>query len=114
MIRRPPRSTLFPYTTLFRSQSRRGYFLIAHTAFPGYGNGNGDFGPTHLLGTKAELLGSWMLEVDTSGEVKAAAINDKTVLRGLPSQTKELRGIIVESVGDSTTITIPEKFPPGS
>src|SRR5260370_7420349 len=24
MIRRPPRSTLFPYTTLFRSQVRRG------------------------------------------------------------------------------------------
>src|SRR5258708_11160658 len=24
MIRRPPRSTLFPYTTLFRSPSRRG------------------------------------------------------------------------------------------
>src|SRR5258708_18676948 len=24
MIRRPPRSTLFPYTTLFRSQSRKG------------------------------------------------------------------------------------------
>src|SRR2546427_4409688 len=24
MIRRPPRSTLFPYTTLFRSQSRPG------------------------------------------------------------------------------------------
>src|SRR5258705_8193773 len=26
MIRRPPRSTLFPYTTLFRSSSRRGNF----------------------------------------------------------------------------------------
>src|SRR5260221_3654350 len=25
MIRRPPRSTLFPYTTLFRSQRRRKY-----------------------------------------------------------------------------------------
>src|SRR3712207_7757977 len=25
MIRRPPRSTLFPYTTLFRSQARRGH-----------------------------------------------------------------------------------------
>src|SRR2546430_5798573 len=25
MIRRPPRSTLFPYTTLFRSQERRGH-----------------------------------------------------------------------------------------
>src|SRR2546422_3578192 len=24
MIRRPPRSTLFPYTTLFRSEKRRG------------------------------------------------------------------------------------------
>src|SRR5256885_9418711 len=24
MIRRPPRSTLFPYTTLFRSEQRRG------------------------------------------------------------------------------------------
>src|SRR5258708_11282014 len=28
MIRRPPRSTLFPYTTLFRS----GYFSITHNA----------------------------------------------------------------------------------
>src|SRR5258708_32054557 len=27
MIRRPPRSTLFPYTTLFRSQSRPGIRL---------------------------------------------------------------------------------------
>src|SRR3712207_8832739 len=25
MIRRPPRSTLFPYTTLFRSNNRMGY-----------------------------------------------------------------------------------------
>src|SRR2546430_4585531 len=25
MIRRPPRSTLFPYTTLFRSRSQNGY-----------------------------------------------------------------------------------------
>src|SRR2546430_11688347 len=27
MIRRPPRSTLFPYTTLFRSQERRAALL---------------------------------------------------------------------------------------
>src|SRR3712207_8827851 len=26
MIRRPPRSTLFPYTTLFRSDGRQGHF----------------------------------------------------------------------------------------
>src|SRR3712207_7880299 len=30
MIRRPPRSTLFPYTTLFRSAARR----VARPAFP--------------------------------------------------------------------------------
>src|SRR3712207_8206270 len=37
MIRRPPRSTLFPYTTLFRSRSfgehmRRAYLLVAVVA----------------------------------------------------------------------------------
>src|SRR2546426_6401318 len=29
MIRRPPRSTLFPYTTLFRSDARQGALLLA-------------------------------------------------------------------------------------
>src|SRR5258708_10093975 len=37
MIRRPPRSTLFPYTTLFRSllkyEASRGFF-VAPSAFP--------------------------------------------------------------------------------
>src|SRR5256885_5344252 len=28
MIRRPPRSTLFPYTTLFRSKGRRGILNV--------------------------------------------------------------------------------------
>src|SRR5260370_29813536 len=31
MIRRPPRSTLFPYTTLFRSQVRKKRALAART-----------------------------------------------------------------------------------
>src|SRR5688572_32063316 len=32
MIRRPPRSTLFPYTTLFRSEPRGGAGLEQHLA----------------------------------------------------------------------------------
>src|SRR3712207_6893923 len=32
MIRRPPRSTLFPYTTLFRSRLRRGDRISHHDA----------------------------------------------------------------------------------
>ncbi|KAF2108987.1 hypothetical protein BDV96DRAFT_652228 [Lophiotrema nucula] len=104
------------YITVHRvhPQTRKGYFLIAHTAFPGYGNGNGGFPPTILPGTKAKLIGAWNLEVDNSPETRKAVIGDKKTLRGLPSQTKELRGINIEQVGDSTKISIPDKFPPGS
>src|SRR5437660_2538634 len=31
MIRRPPRSTLFPYTTLFRSAHADGWFIVFDT-----------------------------------------------------------------------------------
>src|SRR5260370_28571800 len=34
MIRRPPRSTLFPYTTLFRSGPASGYSTKTHPQFP--------------------------------------------------------------------------------
>ena len=104
------------YITVHRidPRTRKGYFLIAHTAFPGCGNDNGGFGPTHLPGTKAKLIGSWTLEVDASAATKAAIIGDKTMLKGLPSQTKELEGITIHSPGLDSTINIPEHFPPGS
>src|SRR5256885_6263657 len=35
MIRRPPRSTLFPYTTLFRSVAEVAEIMIPRTATPG-------------------------------------------------------------------------------
>src|SRR5258705_6501597 len=34
MIRRPPRSTLFPYTTLFRSASSSCHSIFARSDFP--------------------------------------------------------------------------------
>src|SRR3712207_7437086 len=34
MIRRPPRSTLFPYTTLFRSRGRPGRAAVVRTGRP--------------------------------------------------------------------------------
>src|SRR3989449_7113677 len=37
MIRRPPRSTLFPYTTLFRSVHERGDGRPGHRDLPGRG-----------------------------------------------------------------------------
>src|SRR5260221_13551187 len=40
MIRRPPRSTLFPYTTLFRSEGVRGFWSLIVTQFEGAFNDN--------------------------------------------------------------------------
>lgn len=104
------------YVTVHRvhPESRKGYFLIAHTAFPGYGNGNGSFNPVHLAGTRARHLGSWMLEVDDSEEAKETALGDKKYLRGLPSRVIDLPGIRMEVNGSDTIITVREKFPPGS
>ncbi|KAF2645816.1 glycogen debranching enzyme [Massarina eburnea CBS 473.64] len=104
------------YITVHRvnPHTRKGYYLIAHTAFPGYGNDNGGFGPATLPGTQAKLVGSWNLEVDNSPETRAATIGDKKLLRGLPSETKELHGITIETSGSDTTIKIPDFFPPGS
>src|SRR2546422_6836815 len=41
MIRRPPRSTLFPYTTLFRSEARRPLDAGAQVAVLGVAGGRG-------------------------------------------------------------------------
>lgn len=104
------------YITVHRvhPESRKGYFLIAHTAFPGYGNGNGAFSSVHLTGTKARHLGSWMLEVDTSQEATKEVLDDKDSLRGLPSRVVDVPGIRMEVTGDDTIITVRDKFPPGS
>ncbi|KAI9668292.1 MAG: hypothetical protein M1821_001112 [Bathelium mastoideum] len=104
------------YITIHRvhPQSRKGYFLIAHTAYPGYGSGNAGFGTVTLPGTKAKLIGSYLLEVDASPESKSAVMNDKRYLRGLPSKTRELRNVQINASGSDTVIQIPEKFPPGS
>src|SRR5260221_1626482 len=57
MIRRPPRSTLFPYTTLFRSQGTRDHFALQ------LGDGGGqravpvDGGPVRRGRLQADVLG---------------------------------------------------------
>ncbi|KAI1779850.1 glycoside hydrolase family 13 protein [Hypoxylon cercidicola] len=104
------------YITVHRvhPESRKGYFLIAHTAYPGYGNGNGAFNAVHLSGTKARHLGSWMLEVDAGEEAKREVDSDKKYLRGLPSRVVDVPGIRLEVKSDETVITVRDKFPPGS
>src|SRR3712207_8057314 len=51
MIRRPPRSTLFPYTTLFRSQGRAGK---AEDAGPAQGPDQAAPEPDRVVGDQRE------------------------------------------------------------
>ncbi|PHH81883.1 hypothetical protein CDD82_7639 [Ophiocordyceps australis] len=104
------------YITVHRvhPKSRKGYFLIAHTAFPGYGNGNGNFSPVRLTGTRVDHLGSWTLEVDSSADAVKRTLADPKYLKGLPSRVLDVQGVDVEIQGDTTVIGVDENFPPGS
>src|SRR3712207_8590420 len=68
MIRRPPRSTLFPYTTLFRSlrhrRLRRASPLLARGARL-----------RHLGAEDAERLGARGVEVDAGVDRKSTRLN---------------------------------------
>src|SRR2546430_7731893 len=62
MIRRPPRSTLFPYTTLFRSRPHSPYY------------GNADATPLYvvLLDEYERWTGDTKLVSDLEGEARAS------------------------------------------
>lgn len=95
-------------------QSRKGYFLAAHTAFPGYSDGHGSLTPVFLSGTKAKLICCEKLEVDASPETVEKTAEHPSLTVGLPSQLTELEGTLVNSKTGDTTLTMPSKFPPGS
>lgn len=104
------------YITVHRihPKSRKGYFAVAHTAFLGYGGGNGTLTPVHLSGTKAKFLGGWKLNVDASDATKTAVIENRDFLKGLPSEVFDLSGFGLDVKGNETVLSVPAKFPPGS
>src|SRR2546430_13522964 len=57
MIRRPPRSTLFPYTTLFRSARRGGQSAGGHSAWRG---GPAAADPRRCPGPDGVTLATWL------------------------------------------------------
>src|SRR3712207_7747112 len=56
MIRRPPRSTLFPYTTLFRSEAGGEGYVVAHV-YPYSGGDHLLLGDEHLEVALGVLFG---------------------------------------------------------
>src|SRR3712207_7234047 len=78
MIRRPPRSTLFPYTTLFRSKSANGLFDP----------------PAHMSETAFRLkLGDWSVREEKGRHVLRATMGDDLVFEAQRSEehTSELQ-----------------------
>src|SRR2546422_7916641 len=75
MIRRPPRSTLFPYTTLFRSNDRHGH----------------DVGDQVLkmVAVKLALVGNGGHAFRYGGEEVAVLFSGQTVDEGLPEVRAE-------------------------
>ncbi|PWW72085.1 Glycoside Hydrolase Family 13/Glycoside Hydrolase Family 133 protein [Tuber magnatum] len=103
------------YITVHRvhPKSHKGYFLIAHTAF-GPGDHRGDFNPITVTGTKVKVIGSWTLVADGSDERKEKVLSQPDYLTGLPAKLVEVESPKIGENGNTTTITVPEKFPPGS
>src|SRR3712207_9103592 len=77
MIRRPPRSTLFPYTTLFRSIPIHVVFEIKH--FREAGAGGFKFGPTAVAVLRADEV------IDTANEARAIWIAKRAKCHDRPS-----------------------------
>lgn len=103
------------YITVHRvhPKTRKGIFLIAHTAFPG-NQSNAILPPTHITGTQAKKIGSWVLEVDVSDDTRSKILADEKSLKGLPSQTRDRDGSKIEGNGKDVTIHALESLVPGS
>src|SRR5438067_4214406 len=76
MIRRPPRSTLFPYTTLFRSKASE-LRVISHTTVRQYKSGM----PRNLREIGQQLDVTYILEgsVRRAGDRKSTRLNSSHV-----------------------------------
>src|SRR2546425_7236526 len=100
MIRRPPRSTLFPYTTLFRSITARLAYEQGRDVFavPGNITSAKSFGPNYLIKDGAKLVRS---EEHTSELQSLAYLVCRLLLekKKLPLREKRLRSIVASQVG---------------
>src|SRR2546427_9502629 len=100
MIRRPPRSTLFPYTTLFRSVDVQIGTFDPNGSSSSTGNINVASGATFLidenftLGTGATLTGSGTVQ-QTSGTLSVTGTSAAAHKYELPSQALSICRLLV-------------------
>src|SRR5256885_16358255 len=92
MIRRPPRSTLFPYTTLFRSQRRAenvAHLLAAHAGLQGLDLFTGD----EVALDDLDLVGSDDIGDSVRGAIEAAAACQRHPDRQHQGRTRAATGL---------------------
>src|SRR5256885_12015903 len=101
MIRRPPRSTLFPYTTLFRSRLKQA------NAFKG-----------EILGTIAHdlknplgvILGRTEILKETIAAAGALDTNAKIQIKHIRDSAQRLTGVIDDLIADARSDAIEIKI----
>src|SRR2546426_9929504 len=80
MIRRPPRSTLFPYTTLFRSVKDANGNPVAEVAVtftPAVGSGSVTGGTQTTNGSGIATVGGWTLSATAGSKIGRAACRER-------------------------------------
>src|SRR5256885_3218438 len=87
MIRRPPRSTLFPYTTLFRSSGRTDWLLGPFAGQPGHHRPQP---PAYVFNRVRLLLLALLLEVRPPGLVLAHPLPGKRPILHLDRKSTRL------------------------
>src|SRR5258707_11353880 len=88
MIRRPPRSTLFPYTTLFRSLYTLGYNAREDRILPENWNWSDPAKLDAALATLTAALRPWTIDfhiAQNDATVKGSGTHDKTGRHCLPN-----------------------------
>src|SRR5690606_40344520 len=91
MIRRPPRSTLFPYTTLFRSQRQHGVDLDGQHSHGRHDRAGGDDQPrseehTSELQSRENLVCRLLLEKKKKKEKRMIIIKNNIQQRMITSK----------------------------
>src|SRR6266496_6737449 len=97
MIRRPPRSTLFPYTTLFRSQERLAFFVLVGAEL---GEAGSDLGLVARVGRFVVLVAADRLGQVVLADVVAGKVVGVLVTGAPPQLFGERRGRISDVVRD--------------